>query len=439
MDPKIITPRHPWLVENREYFQLAELSYRGGARYISAYLYKHPRESESTHEYRRKGAYYINYIKKIVKILTSFVLKNIVRNYDEKDEGKSRWLEYLNAIDLFNSMDTFIEKKMKEHMLLGNALTIGDAIKGKRAYVLDLNYLDIGDIRELPDNAGYGIDVQRGEKVYRYDGKKIRISEIDNYNEQKEEWRELDGYEADIENPILSVERKLINTEPYFEDAVYINRGVFNLHSNISKQLFDTGNLLLVLFGVVDKSEITDKTQVLRASAATPVPAQFVQPPLGHLEIFMKYIDNLVEGILSTLNIYREDTSSQASGIAKSYDYSIMSAYLSRLAVEFERFERSIWEMLCKFDSGLKYDKITVEYKRDFDLRTLAEEIQNTLKLMSLDMPESFKAELKKKLASQHIDNEATLEQVNNDIDAGGPPVEFEDDHKHEKETGEKK
>lgn len=113
-----IVPRHEFLTANRSYYELAELSRVGGKAYIDAYLVQHPRERSKTFENRKKAAFYANYVDKVAQIVTSFVMKNVVRTIDGDDKA---YREYLDGIDLYNTMDEFVEKKMVEFMLFGNA------------------------------------------------------------------------------------------------------------------------------------------------------------------------------------------------------------------------------------------------------------------------------------------------------------------------------
>ncbi len=425
-----IAPRHDWLAANRSYFELAELSYRGGKAYIDAYLIKHPRESQNTFETRKKNTFYTNYVEKTVNILTSFVMKNVVRQFDSEGGNVGK---YLDSVDYYQTLDEFVEKKMVEYLLHGNAYTIADSDNKDRAYLIDANYLDLGDVREKPDGTA-GVDIQRGDKVFRYEDGAVSVADLKEYNGKSEKFKEIHRY-ADGIIPIVAVNRRLLYTKPYFADAVYINRNIFNLHSNLGKQLTDTGFLILALPSASNKT-VTDATAYIRYNPAAPALPHFVAPPLDHLDFFLRYIVSLVDSILATLNIYREDNSKQESGVAKSYDYSIMSAFLAKLARKFEAFERSCWDMLAKFDKTLDRDKITVEYKQDFDLRTLSEEIENAIRLMSLNISPGFNRELEKKIAARYIDNEKTLKEVLDEIEKKDYLPAAIDDHTHIGEGG---
>ncbi len=407
--------RNKFLKENRRYFELAFETYVGGWSYIAKYLVKWTGEEDSHYLKRLDIAHNINIIDKIINILTSFILGGVERKIDLDPEVRDI---YLKSIDLEQSLDEFLERKIAEYLLMDNAFTYVDAFENDRAYCHDINYLDLFDFKKELGRLSF-VDIQLGDMVYRITAEDYKHTTRDKYFTTKDKqpsWSNPVANKIKV-IPLVRVNAKLDVNTPYFRDAVYDQKAIFNHYNSIDQQLLDTGNTILGIPG--NQSTFNPQTsRVLKFQPSSPVLPQFIGPPTEHLDFYLKYIQHIRDELLNSLNIYREsNTDNQASGLSKSYDYSIMANFLVKLSGKIERFEKDIWQMIAKYDSRVNPEKIEVLYSRDFDLRSLADQLDNVLRVSSLQISETLSKEMEKKLASRFVENPDTLKKIWEEID----------------------
>lgn len=420
--------KNPFLSKYRSYFELAFQTYLGGKDYINQQLVQHLGEEVTHYQKRLDLAHNINVIDKIINILSSFVVGNVDRVIELEDDVRK---EYETMIDLEQSLEEFLERKVADFLLMDNAFTFVDS-DGSRAYCHDLNYLDLYDFKRDMGRIEY-LDIAFDEKVVRISKDRFQFTTEEKYFEDKgPKFNDEKDNELGI-LPFVSVNAKLDVRTAYFRDAVYIQKAVFNHYGNISQQLLDTGNTILAIPGSDAGSNSAkmnmQTSRVIRFMPSSPVLPHYISPDTSHLEFYLKYIIHIIEQLLNSLNIYRESNgNSQTSGLSKSYDYSIMANFLSKLAGKMERFERDMWDMIAKYDSRVKPEKIEVKYRKDFDLKTLAEQLDNVLRISSLQISETLSKEMEKKLAARFVENDDTLKQIYKEIDSKNYAVTVRDE-----------
>ena len=113
-----------------------------------------------------------------------------------------------------------------------------------------------------------------------------------------------------------------------------------------------------------------------------------------------------------------------------------MNAILSKLAIKFEVFEKSIWKMIEKFDTRIKADKIKVDYRTDFDVRSLAEELENYMKILSLGISPTFDKTIEKKSVNRFLAVDEDMKTITEEIDNKDISITMNDEFdKIKKET----
>ncbi len=414
----MIKTENKYLQGREAYIKLAYESYTGGYNYIKSNLVQHSRESDTHFGKRLNYAFYINLIGKIVDVLSGFVIRNITRDLGLGDNDLAR--AYLDEIDLFQPANDFIRDKIADYLLTGNAIALADSIPGTdgRAYLHDIDYRNLND---------YTIQTGQITKVsIYYPGE----SEEDEFTVTytNDNLVKSNGKISAVEDnkikkiPFVAVSKNLRVKKAYFEDAVYTNRALFNLYNTINKELFDSGFLIMVISTFEDNVD----PETLKFIKAMPGHSEdkpyFLEPPTGHLDFTIKYINDIIEKLLNTLNIYRSQES-DASGLSKSFDYAMMAGLLTRVAGVFESFERRLWAALALYDPRIKVDKIKVEYNKEFDIRTLTEELDNAIKLMAIDVSDTFAKEIRKKIANKMIEDDATRQKIIDEIDSSSSSV----------------
>lgn len=161
----------------------------------------------------------------------------------------------------------------------------------------------------------------------------------------------------------------------------------------------------------------TDEVRYIEYLSNSQAKPEFIGPPTTHLDFYLKFIAHLQEQLLNSLNIYREKTVSNTSGLSKSYDYSIMARNIANISLKMQEFEKSIWKMIALYDSRVKPENIEIQYPKNFDLKSLSEQLNNVMRVSSMQISETLSKELEKKLARKFIENEQTLSKIDKEID----------------------
>ncbi len=403
---------NPFLARYRDYYNLAELTYVGGIDYINACLVKHSRETNSHFNKRLEMTHNINSVSKIIQILSSFILSGIERKLEIESELKDN---YLYKIDLEQNFDEFIEKKIAEYLLFDNIISIVDSDE-QRAYCHDINYRDVFDYQREKGHLLF-IDIALNEKtIVRFTKDLYQYTDYENYFKDGGPFWISERPNKIKEIPIVLLNSKLDTNKPYFRDAIYIQKAIFNHYNSINQQLIDTGFPILMLPGGGSDEVDLNTIRVMRY-LTNGIKPEYVSPDLSHLDFYLTYIENLQEQLLNSLNIYRDKTTSNTSGLSKSYDYSIMATFLSRLAAKMQKYEMNMWKMIAKFDSRIKPEKIEIRYKNDFDIKTLSEQMNNLMQASSMGISSTLSKELEKTIARKFVSNESILEKIDKEIE----------------------
>ena len=406
--------RNTFLSEYRSYFELSYLTYEGGIEYIKKMLSRHLRETDSHFQKRLEIASNINLIGKIITIITSFILTDVERKINIKEEIIN---QYLSKIDLEQSLNEFLEKKIIEYLLTDNAFTIVDS-DGERAYCHDINYLNIYDFQKKFGKLNY-IDIMLEESsIIRFEADRVSYARTDDYFSDKGPVFYTESPNTIDVIPFVSVNSKMNSKIAYFRDAIYIQKTIFNHYNNINQQLIDTGFTILMIPGSIPKDKAnTDEVRYIEYLSNSQAKPEFIGPPTTHLDFYLKFIAHLQEQLLNSLNIYREKTVSNTSGLSKSYDYSIMARNIANISLKMQEFEKSIWKMIALYDSRVKPENIEIQYPKNFDLKSLSEQLNNVMRVSSMQISETLSKELEKKLARKFIENEQTLSKIDKEID----------------------
>lgn len=409
--------RNEYLKENRKYNELAYLTWKGREAFIDYCLQQHTRETNGHFEKRKEVTANLNVIKKVIQIVKSFILPKVERTFEGNADVMS---EYVNAIDLEQTLDEFLERKLAEYLLFDNAIVIADSKEGQRAYVHDINYLQLLDFeKHYGEVTEIAVELEK-DGIFVFTKKGIKKYTEDEYfgDDGPEGGEEISTEVKEI--PFGAVNYKLKVDTPYLGDAVYMQRSLFNHISSVDQQLWDTGFTILAL-----PSKITDpdgnpvEPEAMRYyeySPISPSKPEYIGPPTTHLEFYKDWIISLVNWILFSLNIYQEKDSSQ-SGISKGYDFSIMASNLEDISSRMETFEIDMWKAMALYDDKIKPDKIILRYPREFDIKTLAEEMKNFAESLSFGISATFEKAVRKRVAARSISDPKTLETINKEID----------------------
>jgi len=414
----MIESKNDFLKSYRDYCETALLSFKGGPDFIDRFLLQHARETPLHYTKRREFSFYLNYVEKIVNVLSGFIIRGVSRSFGKIPVEVSNL--YTEAIDFYSPLDSFIQDKIADHLLTGNAFALVDSIigSGARAFVHSVNYTNIVDF-SLENGAISSITVSVAP------GKVLEITPaLYRYLNDEGERTGPDKKNALGLVPFVAINKKIDAPAAFFRDAISTNKAIFNHFNNINQQLFDSGFGILAVPGVGSDKPI-DPTTLSFVEFNPMFPdmlPRYIMPDLSHLEFYASYIDRIIDKMLSSLNIYRSEDKA-TSGLSKSYDYSMMSSTLSKLSLTMQKFEVNMWSMLSKFDSRLKPEEIAIQYPREFDISTLKEDLDNVLTLMSLQISNTFDKALKKRIVSKQIDDAVLKKEIEAEIEADTGPA----------------
>jgi len=396
-----------------------------------SYLIKHPRETDEKYKARKQLAYYPNFTKKVLNAYISHMFKEPI-NRDSKD---------FQEIELFwqkaNLKGEYIDKAMKRYATLafvyGTLFLIVDR-KPLQAItradeLMNTPYLVPKTPMELVD---YSTD-QSGQLEWIVFKEKITSRKFKEDTEpilqfryfDKESWQILRGediatstaVESGTHNlgkvPVVIVqaqppeeENSIFGNSIIFEIAK-TNHRLFNALSELDEILRNQtfSILTLPITNPADKDQYENMSlsteNALLYDPQSGGKPEFIAPPTNPTEAYEKRIAELINYIYKLASL--EFTGGvQKSGVAMAFDFQETNSMLSNLATVIEDTEYEIIELI-----GRWYDRdfsdVIVEYKKDFSVVDLQQELKNAMDVLALDISKKFNIELKKKLAYDFI------------------------------------
>ena len=144
-----------------------------------------------------------------------------------------------------------------------------------------------------------------------------------------------------------------------------------------------------------------------------------IQPSGQNLDGIMKSIQTKIDAIdrITHMGSVRATTGQIASGIALQTEFQLLNARLSEKADHLENAEESIWSFFAMWQNQT-WDGV-IEYPDTFDIRDWASDIQllQTAKASGVKS-ETFTKEIDKQIVSAVIDDDESINTINNEIDS---------------------
>jgi hypothetical protein len=411
-----------------DFWKLSLLSYEGGKKYIEGNITKHSRESSNKYQRRVEQAFNINFTQKFVQILTSFISQGVVRQIDI-GEGKDN---YLDKIDFFRTAKSFFTRRLEEYLLTGDCLAVADAYENERAFLHNVNVLNIMDWKT--NGRGYEyVDVWIGEQVIRYTKDEIKIADIPSYNQATATFKEPKPNAIQM-LPIVSANGFLTPMPAYFRDAIYLCRNIFLQMNSIAFQYTENNFAILAhpMRKTFGKTEPADKdyndfdphdlSHIVMPDKDSPLPSWITQNT-DHLAGNLEFVVQQVKWLMSMLNIYNTE-SGNLSGDAKSYDYSLMVGVLKEVSKVMQEFEINCWWMMAQYDAKIRnnWEKIVIQYPTEFDVKALKTKLDEFALLFNWDISDTFNKEIRKQVAELYIRNDEKQQAIFKEIDTATEP-----------------
>jgi hypothetical protein len=127
----------------------------------------------------------------------------------------------------------------------------------------------------------------------------------------------------------------------------------------------------------------------------------YIAPPEGPAKTLLEYINFLISQIYKAVNLeFALGSHSQKSGVALEFEFQQLNTLLTGLALQMEKAEYQIADLVAKWNNKKRFDG-SISYKKDFSFRDLERELKVAMDAITLNISETFNAELKKKLARE--------------------------------------
>jgi len=128
---------------------------------------------------------------------------------------------------------------------------------------------------------------------------------------------------------------------------------------------------------------------------------EFIAPPTNPTEAYETRIAELIKYIYKLASL--EFTGGvQKSGIAMAFDFQETNSALASMAQNIEEAEYKIIDIVGRW-LDKDFSNAVAEYKRDFSIVDLQQELKNAIDVLALDISRKFNIELKKKIAYDFI------------------------------------
>lgn len=453
---KRLRQTHPTYAALQADWQFYLDSYMGGEHYRQKdYLFRHLRESPKNYEDRKQRAVYPNYSRKVIDINSAFIFKDPIKR-DSDDPG---FEEFQSNADRKGTPLTQImaEQVGKLGMVAGHAVAVvdvpreagvartrrDDQLLGIRPYVSVYTPLDVVDwsidargayrwirVRECaPDDTGPLDERKKQRFIYR-------IWTTDECMVFDEDGTEIErsthtlGEVPAVFIPIGEHMQHVDVGESKLTDIAPLNRAIYNYRSLLDEFLYRQAFNFLAL--PTDESLTPERIKALMqeigVNNATFYPAKtnppsYVSPPSDPAEMIMKAIEASAREIIELAKLQdRKSSSAEKSGIAHAYEFQESNAAFAKIAKNLEDGEKKIIRLFYKWQK--KNDvPVSVQYPQNFNITTLADQLEEALSELTLDISDTFNKQVKKNIVQAALPgaDAAVRDQIFDEIDAARP------------------
>ena len=433
MNKAALKKRHGDYEESKLLWDFFYQSYEGGANYIEGgNLIQHPREDTTVYNRRKERAYYVNYCGAIIDTYIAHLNKQAPVVSVPKPAGA--WAEFSKDVNRRNdSISEFRREVQVAAMVLGqtyivvdkpdsDAVSLAEEIESGTPFfahyypwdVVDWDLDEFGKPywvkllevdRSVPSNP---FEKQAGSKIL------YKIWQRDSWSLLNSDGKVVSSGDNPLgEVPIVPVlNRKKLGRSMVgisaLNDIAYLNKRIFNLGSLIDQFAFSAAFPMLrnpqVPGGETADVSVSERT-VFEYPDTANHPPEWMSPPTEPLKFLSEEITSTVKEIqrLARLEAGFDIKSSKAqSGISKAFDWLSTATVLAEKADNFEEAERNAVRLWLKWQ-GMEDAPFTVDYPDEFDVKSLEKEIEDAVKLKSLQISPTFEAELMKRLAKKAL------------------------------------
>jgi len=441
---KLASKTHPLYDENEDLWDLYLDSVKGGLDFINdTNLFSHRLEDSSDFSERTDRAYYLNFCETIVRLYNTYIFKEKIerppddsldafrKNVDGRGTGIS---EFVDKVGFFSSAFGAMHVLVDMPIAPKKRLTKADVKKGNLQPYCTLVYPS--QLRDWSFDSQGNLQWIILESIY--------YNDLDPYKEREEEThyklitREnwtiedkngdpvtfADGSPSNGDNklgiiPLITLYHRDMDDdkvgESMLKDIVYINRIIMNWCSCLDEQIerHTFSQLIYPDDGrLVEESESSDDplrkigtSYILTFPSDSGQPPQFISPDVSNISVIWNLIVDHVKEIyrISGLIGSSDDMYVSRSGRAAQMGFLGVNSALADKAKKYEKFENDLNKLVyLQLGKNVEEGK-DVKYSESFDITSLGEEIDDSLKVMERNFSPTLNKTMQKNIARKAI------------------------------------
>ena len=460
---KEVFPEHDLYTKLKDRWIFYLLSFEGGEDYTEGkinFLYKHSREHADDFKFRKDRAIFESLSQTIINHYASHISRKGIERIDDKGnedykrfiinvDGEGHSMDHYMLNRVFPATQTFGFSYVVPDMPVNNeGEIISEAdrkaggifpylttyyplnainwqiTRGKWDWIVftEENYQNIDNPLTLRRSAA-----QQLEKIYKL--------------WTKDEWATFNGKGAEIsrgKNPFNEVPVALFHNRESLIYPLPIGLSCIKTIAEIDRKIYNLGSLLDEFMYrqafpqlVLDKKMLgkiieSGTTSVLPAEADGIIPT-FVQPKTDGAKFITDEINRLIQSAYRYAQI--RDTNATGgnpeSGVSKAYDLHDSNQNIAHKSINMETGENMIHRLLEPFNG-----EVIAQYPREFDIKTLNEELAETMEVMKADLGSiTYAREKAFNLIQKDLQKAEPklLERIKEELDNVDPSLSVED------------
>ena len=477
----LVDRRHPEYQDNLDHWRFLEACYKGGRSWIEQNIFTYPKEGKREFAERKKRAYRFPHSKEVVSLVNKYVFKGSIERRETLPEAvKEFWgaatllkrpiADLMSTISLWSStfgrICVVVDNNVPETVVTeadrkaSKGRTYSYFLKPMQAY--DFAYDEDGEL-EWFMNGEFARDdsnplTSSGAVSERFrlwtkeftcvvtvavkDGE--RIATLDPQSIREHNLGLVPVFPADH---ITSDE--LYKVDGLVEDVAYMDRTVANYLSCLDVIITDqTFSQLAIPFqGMLptegssgdgeanpDDEEMTNiqvmgTKRVFAYNAEGGAAPQYISPDVAQPEMILKAVTKIVGEIYHSIGMAGERTKEDnaagidnSSGVAKAYDFEQLNAMLAAKARSLQNIEHNLIRLVNawsgKVEELQEVDEL-VTYPQTFNVRNLADEMDNAQRMSVINAPKALRRKQMKRVANKMFPqaDAAEIKEIEDDID----------------------
>ena len=466
---KLTKRRHPEYADTIEHWDFMESCYKGGRSWIEKNLFTYHKEGHKEFAERKKRAYRFPHSREVISLINKYVFKGSIERKEELPAHiKEFWgattlmkkpiQDFMDSVSLWTSALGRIWVVVDNNVPAGVRSEADRKQSGGRTYAYFLKPMQVYDF-------AYDTD---GELEWFLNGEFKRddqnpLTSSGKTNEQfrlwtKEFWAviEVTGDKNDKRARVASSGRHNLGMVPVFpadhlstdelykapgliEDVAYMDRAVTNYLSNLDVIIQDqTYSQLAIPFqgllptaGNDDDDEASEElnqiqqmghNRVFAYNAEGGAGPEFLSPDVKQASMIISTVTKIVGEIYHSIGMAGERTKEDnaagidnSSGVAKAYDFEKLNAMLAAKARALQNVEHNLIRLVNAWNGEkkeLEETDLPVTYPQTFDVRNLADEMDNAQRLSVMNAPKKLRQAQMTRLAKKMFP-QATEEEIN--------------------------